>query len=91
MYYGGPYLFEKITSGRYLGPGPNVSEGPIFTLWRVHMSLKFRQISRGVEMFLRGSKFYSKISSGGPYFSFGGGTNFGGVHFCRDRRTNENH
>ena len=51
-------------------------EGPYF-----FEKIKFRQIYRGVQMFQRGSKFYSKISSGGPYFAknlFRGGTNFGG-------------
>ena len=36
-------------------------------------------------MFRRGSKFYSKISSGDPYFAqnlFRGGTNFGGSIFA---------
>ena len=36
-------------------------------------------------MFQRGSKFYSKISFGGPYFSknlFRGGTNLGGSIFA---------
>ena len=39
-------------------------------------------------MFQRGSKFYSKISSGGPYFAkklFRGETNFGGSIFAVTR------
>ena len=86
--YGVPHLFEKITSSRYLGGGPNVLEGSIFTLWRVHISLKkikIRQMYRGVQMFQRGSTFYSKISSGGSIFFeklVPGGTNLGGSIFA---------
>ena len=79
-------LFEKITSSRYihLGGAPNVSEGPIFTLWRAHISfkkMKFRQISRGVQI-LQYNKFWGSI-----FFEklVPGGNQFWGVHFCHDR------
>ena len=52
-----------------------IMEGPYF-----FEKIKFRQIYRGVQMFLRGSKFYSKISSGGSIFFkklVSWGTNFG--------------
>ena len=88
MYYGGPYLFEKITSSRYLGGGPNVLEGPICSSIQgpyFFEKIKFPQIYRGVQMFQRGSKFYSIISSGGSIFFekfVPGGTNFGGSIFA---------
>ena len=52
-------------------------EGPYF--------IKIRQMYRGVQMFQRGSKFYSKISSGGSIFFeklVPGGTNLGGSIFA---------
>ena len=65
MYYGGPYLFERITSSKYLGGCSHVLEGPIFSSIHYgglsHISLKkikFRQISRG-----------SKCFGGGPNFT----------------------
>ena len=93
MYYGGPYLFEKITSSRYLGGGPNVLEGPICIVVYImegpyfFEKIKFRQIYRGVHVsegvqLLQQNKFqgvhiFRKISSGG--------NQFWGVHFCHDR------
>ena len=47
--------------GPYLGV--YIMEGPYF-----FEKIKFRQISRAVQMFQRWSKFYSKISSGGSIF-----------------------
>ena len=54
MFWRDPYLVVHVY----------IMEGPYF-----FEKIKFRQIYRGVQMFQRGSKFYSKISSGGPYFS----------------------
>ena len=54
-----------------------IMEGPYF-----FEKIKFRQIYRGVQMFQRGSKFYSKISSRGSIFFnkfVPKGTNFGGA------------
>ena len=61
MYYGGPYLFEKITSSRYLGGGPNVLEGPIFSSIHYGGSI-FRNL---VPADYRGSKSFR----GGPNFT----------------------
>ena len=41
--YGGPYLFEKITSSRYLGGGPNVLEEPIFSSIHYGGSISLRK------------------------------------------------
>ena len=57
-----------------------IMEGPYF-----FEKFKIRQMYRGVQMFQRGSKFYSKISSGGSIFFeklVPGGTNLGGSIFA---------
>ena len=63
MYYGGPYLFEKITPSRYLGGGPNILEGGIYSSIRYGGSIfLWKKVRSG--RYIGGSKCFR----GGPNF-----------------------